>query len=84
MPEQPSRCVCCGSRLREVLLGYLEAEGALPWPGSDSLTVEEVLAAYPVAARGGCVPDQQELERRHPELAAEVSRFFTGGGPVAP
>jgi hypothetical protein len=29
---------CCGSRLRDVLLGYLRAEGALPWPGSDGTT----------------------------------------------
>jgi hypothetical protein len=79
MPEQPPPSSCEGPCLREVLLGYLQAEGALPWPGSDSLTVEEVLAAYPAAARQGLAPDQQELARRHPELAAEVRRFFAAG-----
>ena len=42
-PAQP------GAGLSEVLLGYLQAQGALPWPGADRLTLNEVLAAYPEA-----------------------------------
>jgi hypothetical protein len=80
MPERAQRCACEGNCLREVLLGYLQAEGALPWPGADGLSVDEVLAAYPAAARGGRVPGQAELERRHPGLKAEVRAFFAGGG----
>jgi len=79
MIDQRERCVCCGQCLREVLLGHLQAPEALPWPGADGLTVEEVLASYVLAARQGCVPDQEELCRRHPDLVPEVLLFFDQG-----
>jgi len=62
--------------LPEVLLGYLQLQGALPWPGADGLTVDEVLAAYPGAAHLGRVPGLEQLCRRHPELAGAAAAFF--------
>ncbi len=79
MTDPPDRCQCCGRCLRDVLLAHLQAEGALPWPGADGLTVEEVLADYSVAAALGRVPDQEELRVCYPELGAEIRAFFAGG-----
>jgi hypothetical protein len=62
--------------LLEILLGYLQAEGAFPWPGSDSLTIDEVHAAYVDAARLGRVPSPAQLCCQHPELAAQVAAVF--------
>jgi hypothetical protein len=62
--------------LREVLLGYLQTEGAFPWPGADGLTVDEVLAA-----RLWRVPGLAELRRRHPDLADEAAAFFAASTP---
>jgi hypothetical protein len=63
----------------EVLLGYLQAQGGLRWPGSDSLTIEEVLASYTASAEKGHVPDEEELCQRHPRLTGEVRLLFTQG-----
>jgi len=79
MSNQCDRCLCRGRCLREVLLDHLQAQGALPWPGADGLTVEEVLASYVVAARRGGVPGQEELCSRYPALGAEVRAFFAQG-----
>jgi hypothetical protein len=70
-----------GAVLRGVLLGYLQSQAALPWPGADGLTVAEVLAAYAEAARLGRVPGLEELCRRYPDLAAEVLAFFAASQP---
>jgi hypothetical protein len=72
------------SSLSDVLLGYLQLEGALPWPGGDGLTVDEVLAAYAEAARLGRVPDLEQLCRRHPHLADEATAFFAAAAVLLP
>jgi len=63
-------------RLRELLLGYLRAADAPPWPGADSVTVEEVLRSYPQAAAAGLVPSLPALLESHPELADALRAFF--------
>jgi hypothetical protein len=74
--EQP------GASLRDVLLGYLQAEGAFPWPGGDGLTVDAVLAAYVDAARLGRVPGLAQLSRQHPHLADAAAAFFAASAPA--
>ena len=63
-------------RLREVLLGYLQAAGCPRWPGADGLMLEDALRSYPANAAAGRVPDRQELLRRHPELSEALLAFF--------
>ena len=69
--------------LRLVLLDLLMSSNALPWPGADGVTVEEVLAAYIPASEKKRVPDREELIRRHPELASEIHGFFDLAGSRA-
>ena len=76
MPDERPQSVACNDALREVLLGYLQAAGCPPWPGTDGLTVDEVLLSYRLNARAGRVPDQQALLQRHPELADSLLAFF--------
>jgi hypothetical protein len=64
------------SRVEELLLAQLRAAGGLPWPGSDALTVADVLCAYPPAAANGRVPGRLALQHRHPELAAALAVVF--------
>jgi hypothetical protein len=63
-------------RLRALLLAYLRAADAPRWPGSDSVTVEEILRSYPQAAAAGLVPDLPALLEIHPELAKALHDFF--------
>jgi len=65
-----------GPLLEEVLLGYLQSNHAFPWPGTDGLTLADVLDSYRLAVARGWVPDRKELCRRHPELRDELAIFF--------
>jgi hypothetical protein len=71
----PDPCVHPTSRedLRELLLGYLQKIG---WPGTDGLTLDDVLRCYPRAMRRGGVPSAEQLLSTYPELAVELTAFF--------
>ena len=66
--------------LRRILLDLMLSRSALPWPGADGVTVEEVLAAYVPASEEGRAPGEADLIRRHPELAVEIRSFFALDG----
>jgi len=68
---------CMSAQLQEVLLGHLQATNAHRWPGTDGMTVQDVLLSYPHAIASGQAPDRQELLRRHPDLADEVEAYFS-------
>ena len=76
MYGKPVDCNSTVRRLREILLGYLQASKVSAWPGGDGLTVEDVVACYPEAVAGGEVPDWQQLLRQHPELEAELHTWL--------
>src|SRR5262245_28130100 len=63
-------------RLREVLLCYLQVAVCPLWPGTDGLTVEDILLSYPQNAAAGRVPNVQELLRRQPDLREALLAFF--------
>jgi hypothetical protein len=63
-------------RLRELLLAYLQAATVSAWPGTDGLTVEDVLDGYPQAVAAGEVPDWQQLLRQHHELGAALQDWL--------
>jgi hypothetical protein len=68
------------ARVRDLLLGYLQAAALPPWPGADGLTLEDVLRGYPQAAAAGRVPGLRQLLRDHPLLAEELTAFFAERG----
>ena len=76
-------CIGGDSCLQQILLDLMMSRDALPWPGSDGVTVDEVLAAYVPASEKRRVPDQEELIRRHPELTPEIRSFFILSGSRA-
>ena len=63
-------------RVHELLLAYLRAADAPRWPGADSVTIQEVLQSYPLAAAAGLVPNLAELLEMHPELTDGLRDFF--------
>jgi hypothetical protein len=63
-------------RLHELLLAHLQAADAPPWPGTDGLTVDEVVRSYPQAAAACLVPDLQTLLADHPDLTDVLRDFF--------
>jgi hypothetical protein len=63
-------------QVRVILLGYWQCRAADLWPGSDSITADDVLGSYARAARAGVVPDLPELRRRFPDLAEALADWF--------
>ena len=64
------------ARVRELLLGHLQATAVPLWPGADGLTLEDALLSYPQAAAAGRVPVLWQLLRDHPALAEGLTAFF--------
>jgi hypothetical protein len=61
----------------ELLAGYLLLSARTNWPGTDGLTVEDVVVtAYLAEAAAGRVPRPRELIRRHADLADAIREFF--------
>jgi hypothetical protein len=73
----------CPDAVAGVLAVYLCGAGLPLWPGTDGLTVREVVEeAYSVAAAAGHIPGPVELGRRHPVLRDGIGLFF--GTAAAP
>ena len=68
-------------QVEAILLGYLHCRAAGLWPGSDSITLDDVLRSYPRAVAAGRVPDLPQLLRRYPDLAAALTAWFAGRAP---
>ncbi len=66
----------CKQSLGEVLLAYLKAADVRLWPGTDGLTVRDVLLSYPQAMAAGRVPGRKELLGKHPDLREDLESFF--------
>jgi hypothetical protein len=61
--------------LREIMLGFLQAGWVCAWPGTDGLTVDDVLHGYSEAIAVGKVPDWPELQRHYPALMPEIRKL---------
>jgi hypothetical protein len=73
MSGKPTEINDAAKRLREIMLGYLEAAGWFAfWPGGDGLTLDDALDCYPTAIAKGVVPDWQQLLSRHADLDVEL------------
>jgi hypothetical protein len=69
-------------RARVVLLHHLWVALNGRWPGTDGLTEGDVLRSYPALAAAGRVPGRGEPLRRHPELAAALTRLLDRADPT--
>ena len=65
------------NRLNELLLDCVGHLVPHQWPGGEGFTKEDVLGEYPALAASRLVPGENTLNRLHPELAAELQRFFS-------
>jgi hypothetical protein len=63
-------------QVRAILLGYLQCRAAGLWPGSDGITMDDILGSYWQAAAAGRVPDLPELRRRFPDLTESLASWF--------
>jgi hypothetical protein len=70
-------------QVRAILLGYLQCRAACRWPGSDRISLDDVVGSYPQEAAAGRVPGLPELRRRFPDLDAALAAWFTEHTPNA-
>ncbi len=64
-------------RVIDLLTDHLCRAGVVRWPGTDGMTLEDVVfAAYRAAATAGHLPSPAELAERHPALAGDIRRYF--------
>ena len=76
MPAESAGSAASIHSLPEVLLAYLKAAELPLWPGTDALTLVDVLLSYPQAMAAGRVPGRKELLRKYPHLRADLESFF--------
>jgi hypothetical protein len=76
MPTESAGKVSSTHGLQEVLLAYLTAAEPPLWPGTDGLTLRDILLSYPQAMAAGRVPGRRELLRKHPDLREALQLFF--------
>lgn len=76
MRPESARTASSIQSLQEILLAYLEAAHVRLWPGTDGLTLHDVLLSYPQAMAAGRVPGRKELLRKHPDLREDLESFF--------
>jgi hypothetical protein len=62
--------------MQEVLLAYMKAADVTPWPGTDGLTLRDILLCYPQMMAAGLVPSRKELLQKHPNLREYLEAFF--------
>lgn len=75
MPARKHRDV--ENRVSDLLAGHLLSGAWGVWPGTDGLTVVEVVGSlYLLEARSGRVPDPVELARQNTGLANGIAAYF--------
>jgi hypothetical protein len=76
MDAESAQSASALQNLQEVLLAYLKAADLPPWPGTDGLTVRDILLHYPQEMAAGGVPSRMELLRKHPNMREDLEAFF--------